>query len=192
MFFDIGVDTPLHDDLITCVSLALNTSSFDMNDSNSSAEDDGTYTVNIITVNPYVSWAPRENLSLWGAVGYGRGETKFEQDGDSSATRDGDFTSIAGGGRFEVWHSAAGRSLAIQLDGSTTSFLDADAQRVRFAGEISQSTSLESGLGGWIGRATLTCPSLVRAVCSYREARIAVSGDLVAACATAPVRLERD
>ena len=60
------------------------------------------YTVNITTVNPYVSWAPRENLSLWGAVGYGRGDTKLEQDGDSSATRDGDFTSIAGGGRFEV------------------------------------------------------------------------------------------
>jgi len=137
--FNLGADIKPRHDLVTGLNLSLNNSEFDL-----TGNLDGMYKVNILTVNPYVSWSASDDLSLWATLGYGIGQTDFEDENTNniSVNKNGDFTTFSAGGRFQFWHSNSGTSLVFKLDGSTSQFLEMDVQSGRLGAEISHNFSL--------------------------------------------------
>ena len=139
----LGADLRARPDLLTGLALAINRSEFDFTQDGAS---NGIYTVNIATVNPYVSWSASDAFKLWGAFGYGRGQTKVDIEGGGEDDKEsGSFKSILGGARYEL--TADGPvSLAVKLDGAASQFLDVDVQQGRLALEASKMIAMESGL----------------------------------------------
>ncbi|MXZ83661.1 MAG: hypothetical protein F4Z10_08265 [Synechococcus sp. SB0666_bin_14] len=60
--------------LVTGLQLAFTRADVDFKDRESTSEGD--YALRLFTVSPAVVWDATENLTLWGGLGYGRGETE--------------------------------------------------------------------------------------------------------------------
>ena len=141
--FNFGVDKEFTSDLIAGVLLSIANSEFELTEDST----DSTYEVDIFTVNPYISWETSDELSLWASVGYGRGHTDLTDDSTNDTfSQGGNFIRFSAGGRFQLWSSEAGTTLALKLDGTTAHFLGADVQRSRLATELSHDFSIESGV----------------------------------------------
>ena len=141
----IGVDMKPHPDLVTGAVVAISRFGSDYD----ADGVEGDYKVRITSLNPYLNWTLSEEFSVWASLGYGRGETLLNHNGKETITEQGDFSSISGGGRFQLWrsHSLSPQSmtLALKLDGAAAQFKEVRGQVARLAGEFSSSTSLETG-----------------------------------------------
>ena len=152
----IGMDLQPIPQLVT--GLALTTSQWELDyatDVTDGSAEEGTYNLDVTMVNPYVSWAATEQLSLWATFGYGHGQVKQDSEEENPTTRTDrdDLTSWAGGIHFEVIPTmdpltgqGAPFGLAFKADGATSSFLDTSAQLVRLAAEVSHSFAVENSL----------------------------------------------
>ena len=156
----LGLDMQPRADLITGLAVAVNSSDFDYVDTQPEGTE-GTYTVNITTVNPYVSWTASEQLNVWASVGYGRGERQLTLKGGTTTSKGSDWLSLAGGARFRLWGGdivadtgggdamdAAGSpfSLSLKVEGATAQFMGVDVQQARLATEASRRFSMEAGV----------------------------------------------
>ena len=159
----LGLDMQPRADLITGLAVAANSSDFDYVDTQPEGTE-GTYTVNITTVNPYVSWTASEQLNLWASVGYGRGERQLALKGGTTTSKGSDWLSLAGGARFQLWEgdivvdtgggdamdaatvwSDLPFSLSLKVEGATAQFMGVDVQQARLATEASRRFSMEAG-----------------------------------------------
>ena len=144
----IGADLQPRPDLITGLALGISRSEADYNTDDS----EGTYNLRITSMNPYLSYSPSETLSLWASMGYGGGESELKESGGETITEQGESTSLAVGGRFQLWSTAdlgeaedSQMSLALKLDGATAQFRGVAAQVGRLAGEFSRTAFMEAG-----------------------------------------------
>ncbi|KKZ12194.1 MAG: hypothetical protein TE42_05345, partial [Candidatus Synechococcus spongiarum SP3] len=149
----VGIDVQPMPRLVTGLALTATRWGLDYNTNGDQA--DGAYKVGVAMVNPYVNWFATDQLSLWGTFGYGRGEVEQtpEEGGGASRTDTDSLTSWAGGVRFQalpggdpLTGEGSPFGLAFKLDGARSSFLDANVQLARLAGEVSRSFSLDAGL----------------------------------------------
>ena len=91
-------------------------------------------------------------MSVWASAGYGRDETELKEKGEDTVTEQDEFSSLAAGGRLQLWSSADGGAaagaqmgLALKLDGATAQFRDVNVQMARLAGELSRTAFMEAG-----------------------------------------------
>ena len=158
--YRLGLDVLPNPDvpLVTGLQLAFTTAHADFEDTedfqDTVADAQGTYGLQMLSAHPFVMWNATEDLSLWASLGYGRGEidvtidstadSRFDSIEGSTTTSNGNLFSVAAGAHFQVWQSAAS-ALAIHLDGSTASFLDANTQEGRLAAQLSRDFTLNTG-----------------------------------------------
>ena len=149
----IGIDLQPMPRLVTGLALTTSRWGLDYTTNTDGNREAGTYAIGVTTVNPYLNWLATDQLSLWAAVGYGRGEVEQDPEGRDATSRSDDLTSWAGGLRFEAIpavDSLTGEgspfALALKVDGATSSFLDTDVQLARLAAEVSRSFPVETGL----------------------------------------------
>ena len=144
----LGVDLKPHPHLLTGLAIAMNRSGIDYN-----ADDDsqGTYTINITSANPYISWRASDSISLWFSAAYGRGTVERKQQGKDMLTTDSsDWSSFSAGTRLQLWqsphadHASSSYRLELKLDGTTAQFMETTAQQARLASSFSRSLSLPS------------------------------------------------
>ena len=145
----VGVDLKPQPDLLTGLAIAMNRSGVDY-----TATDDsqGTYTINITSANPYISWSPSDSLSLWISAAYGRGTVERKEQGkDGSTTDSSNWTSFSAGTRLQLWQSpqtddaSSSSKLELKLDGATAQFMDIAVQQARLAASLSRSIPFTSG-----------------------------------------------
>ena len=141
----IGADVQPSPAVVTGLALALSRSGADWHVGDRDTEIK--YKVRLNTVHPYVSWSS-DALRIWGSLGLGGGHTDLEGEEGKSSSKEGSFTSVAAGARFQLWSAEEMDSpvaLALKLDGATASFMDVNVQQSRLAVEATRDVAVERG-----------------------------------------------
>ncbi len=127
-------------------------------------DDDGrltsAYETMMTSINPYVAWRMTDSLSLWGSLGYGRGEAQIVEENGSARTTDLSWWSAATGGRGILIEDAelikgGVTRLAVKSEGAVARLradadddlvaLTVDVARLRLMLEGSHERVLENG-----------------------------------------------
>ena len=100
----MGVDRWLNEKVLTGLSLSLTKGDFDYTDTTPGEGGRGDYYIKMVSVSPYVSWFLSEDVYLWSALGYGRGQIDIDDEGTRKvATSDLSYKSVAAGGSGRVF-----------------------------------------------------------------------------------------
>ncbi len=100
----MGVDRWLNEKVLTGLSVSLTKGDFGYTDRTEGGEARGDYYVKMLSVSPYVSWFLSDDVYLWSALGYGRGEIDIDdEEVQSVATSDLSYKSLAVGGSGRVF-----------------------------------------------------------------------------------------
>ncbi len=100
----MGVDRWLNEKVLTGLSLSLTKGNFDYTDTTPGEGGRGDYHIKMVSVSPYVSWFLSEDVYLWSALGYGRGQIDIDDEGARKvATSDLSYKSVAAGGNGRVF-----------------------------------------------------------------------------------------
>ena len=118
----IGLDARVREDLLAGLAVSWSRGDFDYTDRGHAGHlpIDGTHESEMLGLHPYVGWTPRENLSLWGALGYGTGEVTLRDDGAGRRSSDAEQTTAAVGGRSRLFSDGGlieGGATALNLKG---------------------------------------------------------------------------
>ena len=158
----VGLDKRLREDLLAGLALSWSRGEIDYADRGRSGylPIEGVHESEMLSVYPYVGWQPRENLSLWGALGYGTGDVTLKDDEAGSRSSDSEQTTAALGARTGLFSSSGlieGGTTRLDLkgelwtsrfeldDGDLIDGLDADTSRVRLGLEGSHAHRLSGG-----------------------------------------------
>ena len=158
----VGLDKRLQEDLLAGLALSWSQGEIDYADRGRSGylPIEGVHESEMLSVYPYVGWQPRENLGLWGALGYGTGDVTLRDDEAGSRSSDSEQTTAALGARTGLFSSSGlieGGTTRLDLkgelwtsrfeldDGSLIDGLDADTSRVRLGLEGSHAHRLSGG-----------------------------------------------
>ena len=153
----LGFDIQPKPFLDTGLSLLYNitTADYENTDSTYDIQSGGTLDTTLISVHPFVKWKLSNALSLYGSVGYGRGNTKLTIDDvadsmfsfieGSSRESEGNYSSFTAGIGYTVWQSDT-TELALKLDGTTTTFLDSSSQQARLTTALSHDFVFDAGV----------------------------------------------
>ena len=100
----MGVDRWLNEEVLTGLSVSLTEGDFDYTDTTPGVGGRGDYRIRMVSVSPYVSWFLSQDVYLWSAIGYGRGQIDIDDEGASRvATSDLSYKSVAAGGSGRVF-----------------------------------------------------------------------------------------
>ena len=100
----MGVDRWLNEEVLTGLSVSLTEGDFDYADTTPGVGGRGDYRIRMVSVSPYVSWFLSQDVYLWSAIGYGRGQIDIDDEGASRvATSDLSYKSVAAGGSGRVF-----------------------------------------------------------------------------------------
>ena len=95
----MGVDRWVNEKVLTGLSVSLTKGDFDYTDATPGEEGRGDYYVKMLSVSPYVSWFLSNDVYLWSALAYGRGEIDIDdEEAQSVASSDLSYKSVAAGG----------------------------------------------------------------------------------------------
>lgn len=118
-------------------------------------EAKGTINTWLTSVHPFFKWKVSDKFSLYGSLGYGRGNMKFTIDdvADSmfsfmegvSTKSEGTYTSATAGISYTIWQSNT-TDLALKLDGTASSFLDSSSQQARLTTALSHDFVFDAGV----------------------------------------------
>ncbi len=152
----LGADVRLRPELLLGWAVSRSEGDFD-------AEGEGyqgLYETSLTSVHPYVAWLSPGGSSVWGSVGYGRGNVRVGEDQTVISRADLTFTTAAIGGRLALGQSANMISggvtrFAIKGEGSFARSkteadkgleeLEVDVRRLRLALQASHERVLEGG-----------------------------------------------
>ena len=158
----IGLDARVRENLLAGLAVSWSKGDFDYTDRGPAwyLPIDGTHESEMLGLHPYVGWTPRENLSLWGALGYGTGEVTLKDDAAGKRSSDAEQTTAAFGGRSRLFSDGGvieGGTTALNLKGElwTSRFkladdglidgVQADAWRLRLGLEGAHEHRLSGG-----------------------------------------------
>ena len=95
----MGVDRWVNEKVLTGLSVSLTKGNFDYTDATPGEEGRGDYYVKMLSVSPYVSWFLSNDVYLWSALGYGRGEIDIDdEEAQSVVSSNLSYKSVAAGG----------------------------------------------------------------------------------------------
>ena len=147
-----GIDKRIRSNFLAGASVSLSKGYFDYRDDADEGVT-GRYESDITSVHPYAGWSSKKGVSLWGTVGYGRGEMAIDEEARKRETSDSTLRTASVGlsGRLSSWgevsemgmitlRAKAEASLVqVDLEGSgLIEELAVNASRLRLAVELGE------------------------------------------------------
>ena len=157
----LGIDSCVRDDLMTGLTVSRSIGAFDYTDGAGPAAMSGEYESRMTSVHPYLGWSSPRGLSLWGTVGYGRGEIEIDDEQAGRQMSDTTLKTVATGASGPLMSDEsliAGGTTRLMLKGeASVAQVEVDgnddlietqtvnARRLRLALEGSHEQALASG-----------------------------------------------